>query len=169
MNKYSKRIIWLHWVSAILIIGMAVTGIMMESETNLSFKLRYYQIHFLMGLAVFILTIFRVVAFLKDKRPSELYPNKSRQKLIHLVHQGFYWVILWMCISGFISIFIENVWQPAIYNSVAMMPNLSEGLSAIMLSHHIVAKLVFLLFILHIIGVFSHIFQKKENVLKRIL
>ena len=67
------------------------------------------EIHFLMGLAVFILTIFRVVAFLKDKRPSELYPNKSRQKLIHLVHQGFYWVILWMCISGFISIYIEAV------------------------------------------------------------
>ena len=94
MNKYSKRIIWLHWVSAILIIGMAVTGIMMESETNLSFKLRYYQIHFLMGLAVFILTIFRVVAFLKDKRPSELYPNKSRQKLIHLVRHSldvYFW------------------------------------------------------------------------------
>ena len=78
MNKYSNRIIWLHWVSAILIIGMAVTGIMMESETNLSFKLRYYQIHFLMGLAVFILTIFRVVAFLKHFLYFEKYEKKHR-------------------------------------------------------------------------------------------
>ena len=169
MEKYSKRIIWLHWISSLLIFALIFTGISMENETNFSFKLRLYQIHFSLGILVFFLTIWRVIAFLRDKRPSDLYPMQTRQKLINFVHKGFYVLILWMCFSGIVSLFVENIWQAVIYNSIANMPDLSSHLIPIMLSHHIMAKFVFLLLIIHLAGVFSHLLKTKQNVIKRIL
>jgi cytochrome b561 len=153
----------------LLIVGLSISGIMMEDAKDLNFKLSLYQFHFATGISVFLLTILRVLAFFQDDRPDDLYPQKSfRQKLITFVHQGFYWVILWMCISGIISLLIQNVWQTAIYNDVARMPDIRSNMTAIMLSHHIVAKIVFLLFFMHVIGTLSHIVKTKENVLKRI-
>jgi cytochrome b561 len=170
MKKYSIRIIWLHWISSLLIIGLAISGIMMEDAKDLSFKLTLYQFHFVSGISVFLLTILRVFAFFRDARPATLYPQKSnRQKLISFVHRGFYWVILWMCISGIISLFVQNIWQSAIYNDHSLMPDVRNNMTAIMLSHHIVAKIVFLLFFLHVFGVFSHIIQTKNNIFKRII
>lgn len=170
MQKYSKRIIWIHWVSTLLIIALSVSGIMMEDTQDKGFKLSLYQFHFVAGILVFLLTILRVNAYFQDARPADLYPSKSfRQKLINFVHKGFYWVILWMCISGIISLFVQNIWQSAISSDVSVLPNVRENMSGIMLSHHIVAKFVFLLLIMHVVGAFSHIIQTKENVFKRIM
>ncbi|MEZ4911581.1 MAG: cytochrome b/b6 domain-containing protein [Saprospiraceae bacterium] len=122
-----------------------------------------------MGMAVFVLTMIRVIAYFKDPRPEGLYPNGNwRQKLINFVHKGFYWVILWMCISGIISLFVENIIPALQANDASLLPDLTKDLSAIMLSHHIVAKFVMLFLITHLVGIFSHIFKTKENVFKRI-
>lgn len=169
MKKYSKRIIWIHWLSTLLIIGLSISGIMMEDAKDTGFKLSLYQLHFVAGILVFLLTIWRVLAYFQDARPADLYPSKSfRQKLIHFVHKGFYWVILWMCISGIVSLFVQNIWQSALSSDVSLLPNVGENMSVIMLSHHIVAKFVFLLLIMHVVGAFSHILQTSENVFKRI-
>ncbi len=169
IEKYSIRIIWIHWISTLLIICLSISGIIMEEAKDLNFKLNLYQFHFAAGILVFILTIFRVYAFFKDERPTDLYPTKNfRQKLIHFVHKGFYWVILWMCISGIISLFLQNIWQSTVYNDIAQMPDVRKNMTAIMISHHIVAKFVFLLFFMHVLGIISYIFHTKENVFKRI-
>ncbi|HBI01442.1 MAG TPA: hypothetical protein DDY18_07440 [Flavobacterium sp.] len=170
MEKYSKRIIWIHWISTLLIIGLSVSGVMMEDAKDTGFKLSLYQFHFVAGILVFLLTIMRVLAYFKDARPADLYPSQSfRQKIIHFVHKGFYWVILWMCVSGIISLFVQNLWQSALSSDASQLPNVRENMSVIMLSHHIVAKFVFLLLIMHVVGAFSHIIQTKENVFKRII
>lgn len=40
--KYSRRIIWIHWVSSLLIIALIMSGIMMEGEPILAKKLQLY-------------------------------------------------------------------------------------------------------------------------------
>lgn len=170
MKKYSPRIIYIHWISSVLIIGLIITGILAEEAPTLAEKYGLYQWHFPMGIAVFILTIMRVYAFFKDPRPAKLYPEgNKRQKLIDFVHKGFYWVILWMCLSGMISLVVENVYPAMLAKNPEMLPDLTQDLSIILLSHHIVAKFVMLFLIMHLVGVFSHIFKTKENVFKRII
>lgn len=170
-SKYSKRTAWIHWVSALLIGGLIYTGINMEHGAHDLKKFFLYKVHFGLGFTVFILTILRVVVLLKDKRPKPLYRSKSiHQKFVYFVHYGFYIVILWMCISGISSLFLEGIF-PALQSGLfADLPVINaDGFHPIMMSHHIVAKLVFLLLIFHIVGFFMHLIRKRENTLKRIM
>lgn len=169
-SKYSKRIVTLHWISAILIITLIVTGVNMEHAPHNMQTLMLYRAHFSMGTIVFLLTLVRLLALVKDERAQDLYPKGSfRNGLIKFVHYGFYVVILWMTISGLISIFIQGLIGPAISGDPSMLPNMREtGMSVIMISHHLVAKIVMLLLLLHLGGIVSHYIQQKENTLKRI-
>ncbi len=168
--NYSNRTIWIHWVSAILIFGLIYTGINMEHLEVNPTKFSLYKIHFVIGITVFILTIIRVIALLKDPKPISLYPkNSAREKFRKFVYNGFYIVILWMCLSGILSLSIEGILPAIISLNLSDLPEITkDGLHPIMLSHHIVAKFVFLLLILHLGGFLLHLFTKKENTLKRI-
>lgn len=169
-TKYSKRTVWIHWLSSLLIFGLIFTGIKMEQEAVSESKFLLYRIHFLLGNLVFILTVIRVIAFFKDPRPVHLYPEKSfRESLRKWIYNGFYVVILWMCISGILSLSLEGILPSLQSGQWADLPEISEdGLHPIMLSHHIIAKMVFLLLFFHIAGFLLHLIQKKENTLKRI-
>jgi cytochrome b561 len=170
MNTYSNRTIWIHWITSILILVLIFTGINMEhSELNQS-KFDLYRLHFASGNIVFLLTIIRVFALFKDARPAPLYPQKTaRAKLIKFVHNGFYVVILYMCISGLISLNLEGIVPALKSGNLADLPDIgADGLTAIMFSHHIVAKFVMLLLLFHVSGFVLHLIQTKENTLRRI-
>lgn len=169
-TKYSNRTIWIHWVSALLIFGLIYTGITMEHQSVSEHKFWLYKIHFTIGLIVFILTIIRVIVLFKDEKPKSLYPQKSfREQFRKIVYYGFYIVILWMCISGIISLSLEKIIPALQSGNIADLPEINaDGFHPIMLSHHIIAKVVFLLLIFHIVGFLIHLIQKRENTLKRI-
>jgi len=170
VSKYSRRTVWIHWVSTLLIFGLIFTGIKMEHQSLSESKFLLYRIHFILGSLVFILTIIRVVSLFKDPKTIPLYPKKSfRERFRNLVYKGFYIVLLWMCISGLLSLFLEGIFPALKSGNLADLPEINaDGFHPIMLSHHIVAKLVFILLIFHVVGYLLHLIQKKENTLKRI-
>jgi cytochrome b561 len=74
-----------------------------------------------------------------------------------------------MCFSGSSSLTIENILPAVIHNNIKELPDIgADGMSSIMISHHILAKFVFLLLIFHIVGFLIHLIRKRENTLKRI-
>ncbi|MCH2085072.1 MAG: cytochrome b/b6 domain-containing protein [Saprospiraceae bacterium] len=169
-SRYSNRTVGIHWLSALFIFALIFTGISMEHEVLSEKKFLFYRIHFLLGNLVFILTIIRVIAFFKDPKPESLYPENSfREQFRKWVDKGFYVVILWMCISGILSLSLEGILPSLKSANWLDLPEISaDGFHPIMLSHHIVAKFVFLLLIFHLSGYFMHLLQKRENTLKRI-
>lgn len=169
-SKYSNKTIWIHWLSALLIFGLIYTGITMEHSSLDENKFTLYKIHFIIGIVVFTLTIIRVFVLLKSTKLVGLYPENSiREKFRKFVYNGFYIVILWMCISGILSLSLEGILPALQSGNLKDLPEITkDGLHPIMLSHHIVAKFVFLLLIFHIGGFLLHLIQKKENTLKRI-
>ncbi len=170
LSTYSKRTIWIHWVSTLFIFGLIYTGIKMEHQSVGKEKYFLYQLHFSMGSLVFLLTIIRIIALFSDTKPKNLYPTKSfRERLRKVVYYGFYLVILWMCTSGFLSLVLEGIVPSLKSGNWKDLPEISsDGFHPIMLSHHIIAKMMFLLLLLHISGFILHLIQKKENTLKRI-
>ena len=168
--RYSNRTVWIHWLSSLLIFGLIYTGITMEHQTVSEHKFSLYKIHFIMGILVFFLTIIRVIALFNDSKPVNLYPKNSfREKLKNWVYKGFYLTILSMCISGMLSLSLEGILPALKSKNWINLPEISaDGFHPIMLSHHIIAKLVFLLLIFHITGFIMHLIQKKENTIKRI-
>ncbi len=169
-KTYHKYIVSIHWVSALLIFTLIFTGIKMEHLSVSSNKLLLYQIHFITGTIVFTLTIIRLIVLLKTEKPYKLYNEKSfRERFRQIVYKGFYVFILAMCISGMLSLFLEGIFTAVQSNKVKILPEISaDGFHPIMLSHHIMAKIMFLLLIFHITGFVIHLIQKKENTLKRI-
>lgn len=167
---YSKRTVWIHWLSTLLIGGLIYTGINMEHQPVSQGKFWLYNVHFVLGSLVFVLTIVRVIALLKDPRPVSVYPAKSlRERFRKGVYIGFYLVIGWMCISGLLSLELEGILPALKTLNWKVLPEISaDGFHPLMLSHHIVAKLVFLLLLFHLVGFFIHLIQTKENTLKRI-
>ena len=151
-TTYSSRTVWIHWVTAVLIFSLIYSGITMEHSPLNENKFFLYRLHFSIGFIVFILTIIRIFVLFKDPKPTSLYPVKStRERFRKLVYNGFYIVIIWMCISGILSLSIEGI-LPAILSG--LLSDLPE--------------IVFLLLIFHLGGFVSHLIQKKENTLKRI-
>ncbi|WNJ17109.1 cytochrome b/b6 domain-containing protein [Pontibacter sp. G13] len=169
-STYSKRTVWIHWVSALLIFGLIYTGINMEHGEHAPAKFDLYRIHFGMGVIVFVLTIIRTLALFRDPRPAHLYrPGSFHQRFIAFVHRGFYVVILWMCVSGIASLFLEGIMPAILSGQFADLPEIGlDGFHPIMLSHHIVAKFVFLLLIFHLVGFVMHLIRKQENTLPRV-
>lgn len=169
-NKYSPRTVWIHWFSTLLIVGLIYTGISMETMQVDATKLTYYRIHFLLGALVFAVTILRIIALIKDKRPNSIYQKGSKMwYLLEGVHYGLYIVLLWMCISGILSLSLEGILPALKSGQFQDLPNIAaDGFHPIMLSHHIVAKLLFLLIISHVGGVLLYYFRYRVNTLKRI-
>lgn len=170
ITKFSKRTIWIHWVSTLLILVLIYTGINMEELLVSENKFTLYRIHFTMGIAVFIVTIVRIIALFKDERPANLYPqNTIKHKLTKWVQNGFYIIISWLCVSGIISICVEGILPSLKSGDWNLLPEITaDGLSPIMLSHHIIVKLFFLLLVFHISGFLLHLIKNKEKTLSRI-
>lgn len=169
IEKYNKKTVWIHWVTALLIGASIVTGMnMKEAEHDLG-KLTLYRLHFSVGFSIFILTIIRVVVLFKSVKPQALKVKPSHQFLISFVHYGFYFVLLWMSISGIASLFLQGI-LPALKSGLLIdLPKINDGnIHPIMLSHKIIAKFVLVLLIFHVGGVIMHFLKKKENTLKRI-
>jgi len=169
-DKYSSRTIWIHWVSALFIFGLLITGIKMETMEVSQTKFLFYVVHFTLGTVVLILTVIRLVALVKDKKPTALYPNKSfRERMRKVVYYGFYVVLVWMCVSGLLSLNLENITPSLIEWNWEVLPNINDdGFHPIMLTHHIVAKFVLLLILMHVIGFVWHWIAKKDNTIRRI-
>ncbi len=168
--KYSNRTAWIHWFSALLIFGLIYTGIKMEHLAVSEHKFLLYRIHFALGSVLFVLTIVRVITIYKTPSPISLYPKNSvREKFRNWVYKGFYFVILWMCVSGLLSLSLEGILPVLKSGKWANLPEISaDGFHPIMLSHHLIAKFVFLLLLFHLGGFLIHLVQKRENTLKRI-
>ena len=169
-QKYSTRTVWIHWTSTLLIFALIYTGINMETMDVSATKFNYYRMHFICGNLVFLLTILRMFALFKDKRPNSIYEKGTRMwYLLEGVHYGLYIVILWMCISGILSLNLEGILPALKSGQYTDLPDIGkDGFHPIMLSHHIVAKFVMLLLLGHVGGVILYYLRNKVNTLPRI-
>lgn len=156
--QYSKRIMWLHWITLVLGISQMITGKMLMNIEVSETKFILYAFHFGSGIAVLFFTLLRAYFFFKDPRPekpSRLSP--LHKKFINTIHIGFYVVLLALGFTGLIS---------AIIDKYSLRQNLNPG--PILVSHFALSKIFVLLFILHIAGYVQHLIKFKENRLKTI-
>ena len=74
MEKYSKKTIAIHWISVALIALMIITGKFWKDIDGNSYSLLI--VHFIIGMLVALLTIWRVVIHFKGNRPCLLYTSR---------------------------------------------------------------------------------------------
>ena len=93
-HRYGGVAIGLHWVSAVLILGMLPLGFLMQNAGE-GDRLLWYRLHVMVGIAVLLLTMARLVWKWFDVKPAPT-PGLSGVHLrgMELVHVLLYLVLL---------------------------------------------------------------------------
>jgi cytochrome b561 len=101
-DRYGLVAIFIHWLAALMIIGMVVIGIMAAESTDPERTAALLRLHAPLGLAILALTLARMLWWLAvDRKPAEAPGQKPWQAaLARWVHRLFYVVILAMVASG---------------------------------------------------------------------
>jgi cytochrome b561 len=98
--RYGRVAIGLHWLSAILIIGLLLNGLLMTKLEAGDLQTNSYRIHAAMGSIVLLLTVIRLVWAWRDERPGPL-PMARREWLAYRgVHLLLYAGAILTAISG---------------------------------------------------------------------
>ena len=165
VKTYSKRAIWIHWFSTVLILITIPTGLAMSETVATEQKLLLYKIHFALGFLLFFLAILHIYVFFKDKRPEPVETgNTFRNKFIGILHKVLTILIIVLTITGVGSLFSTNILTALLENDYQL---LLEDYNLTWVSiHHIQGIVYIVLIILHIGGVFLQRTKNKE-VLKR--
>jgi cytochrome b561 len=172
-SSYGIVSILLHWIMAVLIIGLFVLGLYM---VDLDYYSKWYNAapwwHKSIGMLVFALLLFRLVWLMSNVHPAPLESYKSWEiKAAKATHYSFYILLIIICISGYListakgaSIDIFGWFSiPAIISFSKYQADISGEI------HEIAAYVMAFLFLLHVCATFKHHFIDKDVTLIRIV
>jgi cytochrome b561 len=139
-----------HWLSALLIIGMAVGGaVMVRLPAESALKVTMYQSHVAVGLLVLLLTAGRLVwLFVGSKRPLPP-PMPQWEKLAFIWnHRLLYVVLIALLFSGVGMLLLSDLGlSPTAVSPDAIMDVAPRD------GHSLFSKLFLALFVMHLGGV----------------
>lgn len=162
----------LHWLIALLVLGLLMVGVIMQ-YLEPSMKPGIYTMHKSIGITVLFLMILRILAILYNKRPPlPAHVSKPEYILARSVQYSLYIFLILMPLSGWIMstasgsipdyFYLFNFPMPGINHN----PELAKVMRAI---HGVIAWILVGLITLHIMGAFKHYFIDKDRVLQSML
>ncbi len=100
-DRWSRVSIGLHWLTVVLVLGLAMVGLSMDALPAGRLKLQVYALHKSMGLTVLAITVLRLGWRLIGRRPAMLAGMARWQRaLAALTHWGLYALLLLVPFSG---------------------------------------------------------------------
>lgn len=174
-NHYSKVAIILHWMIAIMILSLIAFGFLMTQDW-MPQRFTIYQWHKSFGIIVLLLSLFRLAWRLTHRAPALPDDMKGWEIAVaKLTHIGFYALMIgvpllgWMMVSAsplpienklFFLIPLPDV--PGVEASKSATERFKDF-------HEIGAKLILLLFVLHVGGALKHHLIEKDGTLARMI
>jgi len=168
LEKYSNGTIIIHWLSLLLILCLLPSGFIMADSPSNETKAFLLRIHVVAGSIIFLATLLRVYFFYSSKRPTKLETGSAfHNKLVVLIENSFYFVLLIICISGIAGVVMAGLGNVIQTGNYQLFP---ENLDVPpFIAHKIAAITLIILLIGHIGGVVNHYINFKENTIKRII
>jgi cytochrome b561 len=162
----------LHWIMAMLIVGMFVLGWTAVNYPMSPTKLELFLWHKSIGLTLFALVLFRILWRLTNETPAKpTGVSASEQQLARIGHVTLYLLMILMPVSGYIVNSTANF--SFRYFGGGQVPNLIPADKAwqdVAETVHLAAFWIFATVILiHVLAAFRHHFFKKNDTLKKML
>jgi len=163
VGRYSLSLKSAHWISALLILGMATTGMMYFWEISGQTAITVHQI---MGQALIVVLIWRLWAKFKSNRPDHAGHAVWERVLASAVQIALYGALFAFVITGYVS-------ASALRETSLLFPvDFAFARSSVgeqFLNTHYTMKWVLLgLLALHIAGAVKHHFIDRDTTLKHI-
>ncbi|MEM7188284.1 MAG: cytochrome b/b6 domain-containing protein [Pseudomonadota bacterium] len=165
-TRYGAVIVVVHWVSAVLILALIVSGLRADGLTDETDKAAVLSLHISLGFGVLALTLFRLVWWqVADRKPPPSPMRRWQHRVARAVHALLYLVVLGTIVSG-IAMLAQSGAAPIIFGtSAAALPDFhSYGPRA---PHGFGAVALIALLALHAGAAFHHHFIKKDGLLNR--
>ena len=168
-QAWGRISIGLHWLTAVLVVGLSVVGLLMTELPNSPFKMQVYALHKSFGLTVLALTVLRLGWRLLAGSPDALPGPRLQVLAARAVHALMYGLLFAMPLSGWL------------YNSASgfplrwfgvPLPRLFTGFNPALkeLAHTLHENgfyLLALLLLLHAGAALFHHYVKKDETLNR--
>lgn len=168
-QDYSKSFKLIHWLTALIILGLLGMGFYMSGLDYSEDKLKLYNLHKSFGLLVLVLLTLRILALILKGKPKSLLTHKPWEKgLSHLVHLLLYLLLIAMPLSGWVMssaadfpISFFGLQAPDIVSKDKEIFDLSRN------AHELMAFALIAFVGLHILGALKHHFIDRDETLQR--
>ncbi len=170
-DRYTPVAVALHWLIALLVVGLWIVGATMEDYPD-SIKWTAYGLHKATGILVLILTLVRL-AWRATHRPPALPESlpKWQKTASALTHYGLYALLVLMPLSGWA--FSSAAGYPVSVYGLFTLPNLVEKDKELTEffyeTHELLANGLLLFVAVHTVAALVHHYYHKDNVLRRML
>ncbi len=171
-NRFGLVTIFIHWLMALIMIGLVILGLYMTGLPVSLQKLRYYGWHKEFGLLILFLVMFRIVWRIGNITP--LFPDTMPQweKLAaRAVHWAFYFFMFALPITGWLVTSAAGL--PPSFFGLFTLPTLiapNHDLQLLFAEiHEWLAYALIATFCGHVGAALKHHFIDKDEILKRML
>jgi len=178
--RYTKTAITLHWLIALMIIGLIAFGIIMTRlEPYSSLQITMYQLHKSFGIMVLILSLFRLVwRFTHRPPPLPSHMPRWEQFAARVTHFGFYVIMIslpllgWAMVSASPTNIPTKLFFTVPWPHLPILPGLEnkkEIAETLEFLHRNIGKATILLIALHVGAALKHHFKDKDDVLRQMV
>ncbi len=164
--------IGLHWLSAVLIICLAIVGLIMSELPTSAFKMQVFALHKSVGITVLGLTLLRLSWRLLAGTPNDISAPRMQTLAAKAVHGAMYCLLFAMPLSGWLYSSASGF--PLRWFGVVNLPKLFTGfnpsIKAFALNMH--ESLFYVLaglLLVHAGAALYHHYRLSDNTLKRML
>ena len=165
-TRYGTVAITLHWLSALLIVVLIVSGFRASGIEDSAVKASILQLHVPCGVAILLLTLARIGWWIfADSKPASVPMPRWQDRSSQAVHFLFYAAILGMTASG-IGMMVLSGAGPIIFGGEnSTLADFRNYLPRT--PHGIGARLILALFVVHAGAALYHHIFKKDGLLHR--
>jgi cytochrome b561 len=166
-DRYGVIAIAIHWLAAVAIIGLIVSGFRIANFTDPIAKAALLRVHAGMGIAVLVLTLARIAWWLfADAKPHPQRGTPSLQnRLAAAVHVIFYIVVLGMAASGIGMLVLSGAGKVLFANVPGALPDFWNYPPRI--PHGIGGRALVALLVLHVGAALYHQFVLRDRIFAR--
>lgn len=169
-DRFGFIAILLHWLMALIIIGLIILGLYMTSLPLSVQQLKYYGWHKEYGLLILGLVVFRLFWRLTNPEPKLLLPCLEK-RAAHLTHWALYGFMIFLPLTGWLMSSAAGF--PISFFGLCTLPNLidpNEHLRALFtLLHKWSGYGLMVTICLHALAALKHHFIDKDTILRRMI
>ena len=168
MEPYSRRMVIAHWLTLALLLAAWYLGEMLvDARMEKTAPLVGYFAHALLGGAILLLTMMRLIFRSVDGAPPPV--NNSLLEIVGRgVHYGLYILLVLLSVSGFMVVLMSSVGAALVTGGAIVLPDEYAGPSAIPhLVHETLVTAGIVVVALHVLGAGRHQFIIRDGLMRR--